>query len=135
MLPPAKIALVHVAVRQLGLGEEDYRAVLSKAAGVTKASELDARGFDAVLDHLRRLGFVSAHRKRSYGARLGMATDGQVRLIRELWAEVSGNLPEPQLNAWLQHFGISALRFATKDKAAKVIAALKAWKARDETNR
>lgn len=131
MLSAGQIALLRVAKSQLGLSDEDYRAELQRHGGAASAKALDAQAFDRVLNRFRQLGFVTEQRKAGFGERLGMATDAQVRLIRDLWAEVSGDQPEARLNVWLQHFGVSALRFATRDKAAKVIAALRAWKARE----
>jgi hypothetical protein len=130
MLPRAKVSLLHVARAKLGLGEDDYRAILTRYGGAASARDLDARGFEAVLNRFRQLGFEAARRQQGYGDRFGMASDAQLELIRNLWAEVSGGLPEARLNAWLQHFGVSALRFATRKKAAKIIAGLRAWKAR-----
>lgn len=130
MLPRAKLALLHVARAQLGLADEDYRAILVSYGGAASARDLDARGFETVINRFRQLGFVTERRRAGYGDRFGMATDAQVELIRDLWAEVSGGLSEARLNAWLQHFGVSALRFATREKAAKIIAGLRAWKAR-----
>lgn len=130
MLSAGQLALLRVAKAQLGLSDQDYRAELERHGGSASATALDARGFEAVLNRFRQLGFVTERRQHGYGDRLGMATDAQLDLIRRLWAEASGGLPEARLNAWLQHFGVSALRFTTKSKAAKVIAALRAWRAR-----
>ena len=57
-----KIALIHVAAHQLGIGDVDYRALLMGAAGVRSASDLDAAGFDAVMRHLRRWALPRARR-------------------------------------------------------------------------
>lgn len=130
MLPRPKLSLLHVARAKLGLDEDDYRAILINYGGASTARDLDARGFEAVIDRFRQLGFASERCRRGFGERAGMATEAQVDLIRGLWKEVSGDAPEGRLNAWLQHFGVSALRFITKEKAAKVIAGLRAWKAR-----
>ena len=40
-----QIALIHVAAHQLGMGEEDYRALLMGTAGVRSSRELDQAGF------------------------------------------------------------------------------------------
>lgn len=135
MLPEGKRRLLQVARARLSLSEDQYRAILKDHGDARSARDLDAQGFERVLDQFRRLGFATDRRKAGFGDRFGMATDAQVRLIRDLWAEVSGGLPEVRLNSWLEHFGVSALRFTTKDQAAKIIAALRAWKAREGTRR
>ncbi|HEY3951664.1 regulatory protein GemA [Phenylobacterium sp.] len=130
MIAARKVALLHVAKTKLALSDEAYRDELQRHGGRSSARELDEHGFEAVLQRFRQLGFETNRRREGYGERLSMATDGQLALIRSLWSDVSGGLPEARLNVWLQHFGVSALRFATKDKAIKVIAGLRAWQAR-----
>lgn len=126
----AKLALLRVAKSRLALSEDDYRATLENYGGSRSASDLDDRGFDAVMDRFRALGFTSDQRKRSYGVRAGMASPDQVALVRALWSEV-GSGDESHLNAWLTKFHkISSLRFATAAKVGQVIDALKQWKAR-----
>jgi hypothetical protein len=130
MPSPKQMALLRVAKVQLGLSDEDYRAELLRHGGSESARDLTASDFEAVLRRFRQLGFASGRTRRGFGERLGMATDAQVEMIRTLWAEVSGGLPEARLNAWLQHFGVSALRFTTRAKAGKIIAGLRAWQSR-----
>jgi len=133
-LPRNKIALIHVAVAQLGLGDDDYRLVLATVAGVRSSKELDDAGFRAVMDQLHRLGFESDRRKAAgFGRRYSnpdFATDGQVDKIRELWAEVTdGQGTEESLGKWLEgHFKVSSLRFVKKAAAQKIIPALMAFK-------
>ena len=127
-----KIALVHVAKARLGLAEDDYRDILRHVAGVGSSTELDELGFDLLLEHFAQLGFVSDARARDLGARPGMATPAQVRLIRDLWEEyTNGEGTEATLGKWLDRFfGVSALRFVTAEQAPKIITGLKAMKAR-----
>ena len=60
-----KIALIHVAAHQLGIGDVDYRALLMGAAGVRSASDLDAAGFDAVMSRFEALGFAKGKARRA----------------------------------------------------------------------
>ncbi|WP_417622179.1 regulatory protein GemA [Parasphingorhabdus sp.] len=129
-----RIQLVQIAKRQLGLSDERYRAALREYAGVESSTKMDDTGFDRLMDHFRSLGFVSDKRQASFSSndRIGMATAGQVSLIRELWNEVSNGGSEISLNKWISRFGVSALRFLDDKTAPKVIAGLKGWKARLE---
>lgn len=125
-MTPAQIALVHLAKKQLGWGEEMYRAVLYKLGGVVSAKDLDQDGFALVMEYATSYGFRSDWTKRTYGKRRGMATPKQVDLVRDLWREWSGADDDAGLNKWLDRsFGVAALRFATPDVASKAITALR----------
>lgn len=130
-LSKSSLALLRVAKDRLALSEDVYRAILENYGGSRSATGLDDRGFAAVMDRFRALGFTSDRRTGSYGRRFGMATDAQLDLIRSLWRELSSDPTERRLSRWLSDYHkVSALRFLDSAKAAKVIAALKAWKAR-----
>ena len=132
-LAPKRLALLRVAKAALALSEDDYRATLEHFGGSRSAADLDDRGFDAVMNRFRVLGFTSDRRKGSYGVRAGMASPDQVELVRALWREVDDG-DEGHLNAWLaKYHKISALRFATAGKVGQVICALKDRKARERT--
>lgn len=131
LLHPKKIALLHVAKRDLGLSDDDYRAILLRLANVESSRDLDLLGFEAVIAYMGQLGFKSSWQKRTFGHRLDMASPGQVDLIRRLWAEYHVSDDDVALNAWLNHFHhIAALRFVDAEKAQPVIVALKAMVAR-----
>ena len=78
--------------------------------------------------HFAALGFKPAPSKREYGHRPGMATPGQIALIRALWGEYTGGEGQDlTLGKWLHRtFGVSAARFLTRAQAPKAIGALKA---------
>lgn len=133
-LTTKQLGLLHVAKKQLGLDEESYRALLWGAAGVESAKELDARGFDAVVDTLRQLGFVPRTRggvRQDFGDREGMATRAQLGKIRALWRAYSDNDDDKKLSKWLSaSFQVSAVRFLDQVTATKAIEALKRMSAR-----
>lgn len=65
MISGAQKSLLHVAKAQLGLDDDDYRAILKAEAGVTTSNDLDNRGLNRVLKRLSKLGFENtAHRPR-----------------------------------------------------------------------
>ncbi len=127
-----KIALLHVARRDLGLTDDDYRAVLRRLAFVEHTTDLDEVGFLAVVEHFKGLGFRSTWSQKNFGDRRGMASPAQIAKMRKLWAEYHGpDEKEVALNVWLTRFHhVSALRFVTSDKAGSVITALKAMAGR-----
>jgi phage gp16-like protein len=52
-----QIKLVHVAKRQLGLDEADYRQILLDVAGVGSSKDLTPRGFEDLMAHFEHRGF------------------------------------------------------------------------------
>ncbi len=128
-----RMKLVYVAKSKLRLSEEQYRAALVQIGGVASLTELDREGFNALMGFFEYLGFAPATPKgHSYGMRPGMASIGQIELIRALWQEYThGKADEDALNKWLEHYWkISSLRFLRKETAPRIITALKAMKAR-----
>jgi hypothetical protein len=126
MLDRRKISLLHVAKARLGLGDEDWRLMLLRVAGVESSTQLDDERFAWVTEHLQRAGFTSDFAARNFTNRTGMASPGQVALIRKLWAEYTdGAGDDASLGKWLtrnQH--VSSLRFLDIMKARKAIGAL-----------
>lgn len=60
----SQLALIHVAKKELGLQEEDYRSILDLYGGVSSAKHLTLEGFERVMEHLERLGFKSTNSKQ-----------------------------------------------------------------------
>lgn len=52
-----QLALIHVAKKELGLAEEDYRSILEIYGGVSSAKFLTLEGFERVMSHMEQLGF------------------------------------------------------------------------------
>jgi len=131
-LPKGKLAVVHVAKAQLGMLDEDYRAVLQRVAAVQSAKDLDELGFERVMAEFERLGFRNPLSRAQGNNRQGMATSAQIGRVRSLWKKYSGNDDELKLGHWLEkHFHVSNLRFLEDWRAGKVIAVLEkmaAWR-------
>ena len=130
-LAPNKVRLIQVAKRRVGMAADDYRAMLFRCGGVASSRDLDADGFEAVMAHFKRLGFVSDFAKGTFGDRPGYATPAQLRLALKLWREFSPGGTDADFRAWLERYhGVSSLRFARTAKAGAIITALKAMAAR-----
>lgn len=139
-----QLALIHVARRDRDLAEDEYRALLLRAAGVASAKELSATGFRKVMDGFKAIGFVhqsavgsaapAAQKVPSFGARGGMATEAQIDLIRQLWARWHGTQGELAMNHWIEgRFRVSNIRFANVEVAQMAIEGLKAMTSRKTT--
>jgi hypothetical protein len=129
-LSPKKVALLHVARKQLALSEENYRAILFGHGNCESSADLDELGFELVMAHMNALGFRSTWTKRSFGNRAGMASPSQIGLMRKYWSAYRGpgdpDENETGLNAWLtKYHKVSALRFVTAAKANAVMRALR----------
>jgi phage gp16-like protein len=123
-------AVIHVAKSQLHMADEDYRAMLQRAAGASSSNELDDAGFDKVMGEFERLGFRRTRQREQDVRREGMATPKQLGRIRALWKAFSGS-DDVRLGKWLEkHFHVSSVRFVKDWQAGKVVAVLEkmaAW--------
>ena len=124
-------ALLHVAKKQLALTDEDYRAILHAEARAKSSRELDAIGFEAVIQRFMTLGFTptSAQRRAraSYGHRAGMATPEQLDAIRGMWDRWSeGRGGGAAFRQWLHRTcKVSHERFLTHEQASKAMTGLR----------
>jgi len=129
----SRLALIHTAKRDLKMNDEDYRALLLRAAGVKSASELTLEGFDSVMAEFNRLGFASTKTKRkpkgAGGAAPNRPTPAQWRLIEDRAKRVGyEGLEDPRFIAWVKPRGkVEHPRFLDKEGAQLVIGALGNW--------
>lgn len=65
MISKGKLAQIHIAKQQLGLSDDEYRAILARVAGVSSAKQLTNRNVGNVLAEFRRLGFVPKPAKKA----------------------------------------------------------------------
>lgn len=75
-------AIINIARVQLGLDEDDYRALLVRVTGVASLRAMSERQKIAVLDEFKRLGF----RVKAGGHKLQPSVKPYVRLIHALWS-------------------------------------------------
>lgn len=80
------IAQIHVAKKQLGLGEVEYRELLTAATGKSSSAAMNANELTRALDAMRKAGFKVSFK----AAPDGKKSDRKViRLIFGLWAEAA----------------------------------------------
>ncbi len=126
-----ELAAIHTALRQLGLDDDTYRALLREQLQVGSAKDLDERGRHKLLDLLRERGFKQVPDRRPQGP-----GDPQTGKIYALWGELqrSGRLRDGSAKA-LRSFvhrmtGAHDPRWLDAMQANVVIEGLKAWLAR-----
>ena len=135
-----RLALIHLARKELDLDEEAYRAILEGAAGVSSAAAIETEAqFDEVLLAFKNLGFVRkpATRKRLPLTEANIpdkkrATSRQLYYIKGLWELASRAKDEKSLRAMVKRIGkVDDLRFLDRPSASSLILALRdiCWKA------
>ncbi|APG28148.1 hypothetical protein A7E78_10010 [Syntrophotalea acetylenivorans] len=123
------LAKIHIAKKELGLSEEDYRSLIEATVpGKNSAADLDDGQLQQLLDRFYTLGWrprLPRNRERPLPATVWKA--------RKLWLQLYelGAVQNPQWTA-LARFakrmtGVGDLRRLTGKHAAIVIEALKQW--------
>lgn len=125
----AALAKIHIARKDLGLEETDYRAILTRVAGVKSASDLDADGQAKVLAEFTRLGWTAKQRRPKSGK-------AGVRLIFGLWSELGRtgfvrNASRQALLAFVERqTGVADPEWLSPTQINTVVEGLKAMRAR-----
>ena len=133
----AELAKIHLAKKQLGLKDEEYRALLMSIGKVTSSKDLDYMGRQHLLIKLQALGFKPVAPPGKKGRKAWTPDAGsQSSKILALWLELKrkGKLDEPSdtaLFAFVERMtGIKHPDWLKADQANDVIEGLKAWLAR-----
>jgi len=135
-----KLALIHVARRDLGLDEQRYRDILLEATGLDTCRELSLDELDRVLDCMRLLGWAPAPPRGRYSPASRHKEPGtktQADKIRAMWislhrAGVVRNPSEASLAKFCKRLtGKHTPDWLSAREATIVIQALTAW-ARNE---
>lgn len=83
------IQLIHVAKSRLGLDDATYRAILERKTGKSSSTAMSMSELEAVLEHMRSLGFEDRSsggpKPASKAKAAKLADDPQSKLIRHLW--------------------------------------------------
>jgi hypothetical protein len=127
----SRLAIIHVAKKQLALDEEAYRAVLS-GAGVSSARDIttDAQ-FNTVMAAFTALGFTSPgaavkHQNTAPGTNPGFISKRQEYYIRGLWALAGRVKDEQSLRRIVKRIGkTDDISFLSRRAASAVILALR----------
>lgn len=131
--PPAKrraaLAKIHIARKQLGMSDDDHRALLQQVCGAESCSALGLDKLDAYLKHLRKLGFKDAAPRAKIDRRLD--TSPEMSKARAIWLMLHqlGVVRDPSESA-LVAYGkrqgkVDALQWQRNPYA--LVEGLKAW--------
>lgn len=122
------LAKIHIARNQLGLSDDDYRAVLWARCNVHSAADLDHSGRQHLLQHFRALGWkAKAPRKRLHAKRLpesaGEHKANQLAKIEALLLDAGK--PTAYADGMAQHmFRVQKVTWCDAEQLHKIIAAL-----------
>lgn len=136
------IRLIHVARRELGMQDDDYRAMLAnipQLEGATSSAGLTIPKLKVVLETLKCKGFkVVPKGKKPLGK---LADDPQSRLIRHLWISLhtAGKVRDSSEQALAKYVArstkVDQLQWLSGKQAAVVIESLKSWLDREESKK
>lgn len=128
------IKLIHVARRELGMQDDDYRAMLAnipQLEGATSSAKLPIPKLKVVLESLKAKGFKVAPKSNKPPRKL--ADDPQSKLIRHLWLSLhtAGKVRDPSEQALAKYVArlvkVDQLQWLDGKQAATVIESLKSW--------
>ncbi len=127
------IAKIHVAKKELGFDDGDYRALLERVTGKTSTSAMNAGEMGRVLDELARLGWAplaggKVHKRTGpRPADHPAAKKARAMLISLGMLGVIRNPSEAALEAFARRqMGTTQLQWADQSQVYKLIEALKA---------
>lgn len=120
------LAIIRVAKQQVGMSDEDYRALLVRLTGSDSAKALTPATFKKLMEHLEKAGFRSSAAKKDAKRHPLKASEAQLRKIEGLWDEFTdGTGTETSLRRWMDNRGYGASpTWLDADTARKVIGAL-----------
>lgn len=120
------IQLIHIAKAQVGLSEEDYRAVLESTTGKTSCSEMTLFELDETLKAMKKLGF-RVKKLETKEDEIGWdASEEQMNYIKGMWELVARDKSDRALYRFIRRItGAAHPRFMRSADSQKVITALR----------
>lgn len=121
------LALIHLGKKQVGLCDDDYRALLVRVVNQSSAKDCSIRELEAIVAELKRLGFKPFKGK----SRRKRADNAIARKARALWIGLHAlgavrDSSEAALEAFAKRqIGVSRLQWADQSHSAPLIEALK----------
>ena len=120
------IQLIHIAKSQIGLSDEDYRAVLESTAKKTSCSKMTLFELNEVLKAMKKLGF-KVKKLETREEEIGWdASKAQMDYIKGMWERVAHDKSDRALYKFIKRItGADHPRFMTAKDSQKVIIALR----------
>jgi phage gp16-like protein len=124
----ADLAKIHIAKKDLGMSEEDYRAMLWTVGRVKSSAQLDDAGRRQLLAHLSKLGWAPKPGKPKVLQLHERVTEQKRRLAWriEQWLAVAEPAREESYADGMARkmFHVERVTFCTVDQLHRIVAAL-----------
>lgn len=127
------LGLVHIAVKDLQMDDDDYRAILRRETGKVSAAQCSPAELHRVIAAMERLGWRGT---RGAGQRVNRASHPIARKARAMWITLHAlgavdDASESVLEAFgKRQLGVDRLHWADQAQTSALIEALKAIAAR-----
>lgn len=120
------IQLIHIAKSQIGLSDEDYRAVLESTTKKTSCSDMSLFELNEVLKAMKKLGF-KVKKLETKDNEIGWdASKEQMDYIKGMWELVARDKSDRALYKFIKRItGADHPRFMRSVDSQKVIVALR----------
>lgn len=121
------LARIHIAKQQLGMTDEDYRAMLWTHGRVTSSKDLDFAGRRRVLDYLSSIGFKPQPAKVAKRPSRPTPAPDKLRLVRRIRAQLIslGRKPDEYADGIAkQMFGVDFYEWCNHEQLHAITAAL-----------
>lgn len=125
------IAKIHLAKKEMGLGDDDYRAMLVRVTTRLSSADCTVPELRAMVEEMKRQGFKPRPSTRA-GGKMGAADHPAAKKARALWISLHHlgaihNPSEQALEAFAKRqLGCDRMQWANQAHAYKLIEALKA---------
>jgi phage gp16-like protein len=116
MLDRAKLAVIHITVKELGLSDREYRDTLAKVTGVRSSRDLDEAGFRKLMRYFAR--------SKDYRVSVDGMTFRQKLYIRHLVEDLGWD-PAHFVNFLKKYYHTDSVEKMSKREAGKLIESLK----------
>jgi hypothetical protein len=116
MLDHAKLAVIHITVKELGLSDQEYRDTLEMVTGVRSSHDLDAAGFRKMMNYFAR--------SKHYRINVDGMTFRQKLYIRHLVEDLGWD-PTHFGNFLKKYYHTDSVEKLGKREASKLIESLK----------
>ncbi len=114
------LAKIHIAKKQLKLDDDTYRQMLWTVCQVRSAKDLDGRGLDAFIKHLKSKGAVFKRKKRPTPAQ---SKRKQIAKINAML--IADGKREEYGDGIAKHmFNVERFEWCTSEQLSKIIAAI-----------
>lgn len=120
------IQLIHIAKSQIGLSDEDYRAVLESTTKKTSCSDMSLFELNEVLKAMKKLGFKVKKLETKENEIGWDASKEQMSYIKGMWELVARDKSDRALYKFIKRItGADHPRFMRSVDSQKVIVALR----------